>query len=244
MVPWRGASQLLEFSDVAVILFTRSASRIPVPNGRPFATSLSPPNRVRYLDFWTRAVLARAQPRMFARALLHRPQLLFLDEPTAGLDSVTARRIRQVIRDARQGSATVFLTTHDMVTANELCDRVAFLVDGQIAAHFLPHYASRREPVNAGTWGGLHSFYTFLRGTSARTRGIRRYGFRRFRELDSVASTRRHPELDHHSRCSTVIHRGAVRDAVDTRTRRGSLSGPPISTVSVTSLVAAACPQG
>ena len=70
----------------------------------------------------------------FARALLHRPGLLFLDEPTAGLDPVTARRIRQVIREAREGGATVFLTTHDMVTANELCDRVAFLVDGQIAA--------------------------------------------------------------------------------------------------------------
>jgi fluoroquinolone transport system ATP-binding protein len=70
----------------------------------------------------------------FARALLHRPELLFLDEPTAGLDPVTARRIRQVIREARAGGATVFLTTHDMVTANELCDRVAFLVDGQIAA--------------------------------------------------------------------------------------------------------------
>jgi fluoroquinolone transport system ATP-binding protein len=70
----------------------------------------------------------------FARALLHRPGLLFLDEPTAGLDPVTARTIRQVIREARDGGATVFLTTHDMVTANELCDRVAFLVDGQIAA--------------------------------------------------------------------------------------------------------------
>jgi fluoroquinolone transport system ATP-binding protein len=69
-----------------------------------------------------------------ARALLHRPELLFLDEPTAGLDPVTARRIRQVIRAARDGGATVFLTTHDMTTANELCDRVAFLVDGQIAA--------------------------------------------------------------------------------------------------------------
>ena len=69
-----------------------------------------------------------------ARALLHKPQLLFLDEPTAGLDPITARRIRQVIREARDGGATVFLTTHDMTTANELCDRVAFLVDGQIAA--------------------------------------------------------------------------------------------------------------
>lgn len=69
-----------------------------------------------------------------ARALQHRPQLLFLDEPTAGLDPVTARRIRQVVREARDAGATVFLTTHDMVTADELCDRVAFLVDGSIAA--------------------------------------------------------------------------------------------------------------
>ena len=69
-----------------------------------------------------------------ARALLHRPELLFLDEPTAGLDPVTARRIRQVIRAARDAGATIFLTTHDMTTADELCDRVAFLVDGSIAA--------------------------------------------------------------------------------------------------------------
>jgi fluoroquinolone transport system ATP-binding protein len=68
-----------------------------------------------------------------ARALLHRPELLFLDEPTAGLDPVTARLIRRVIRDARDAGATIFLTTHDMVTADELCDRVAFLVDGRIA---------------------------------------------------------------------------------------------------------------
>jgi len=83
------------------------------------------------LDLVARSSEGRQGP---GSLLLHRPQLLFLDEPTAGLDPVTARRIRQVIRDARQGGATVFLTTHDMVTANELCDRVAFLVDGQIAA--------------------------------------------------------------------------------------------------------------
>jgi fluoroquinolone transport system ATP-binding protein len=69
-----------------------------------------------------------------ARALMHRPELLFLDEPTAGLDPLTARRVRQVIRDARDRGATIFLTTHDMITADELCDRVAFLVDGKIAA--------------------------------------------------------------------------------------------------------------
>ena len=69
-----------------------------------------------------------------ARALLHRPELLFLDEPTAGLDPVNARLIRQVIREVRDAGATIFLTTHDMVTADELCDRVAFLAEGAIAA--------------------------------------------------------------------------------------------------------------
>jgi fluoroquinolone transport system ATP-binding protein len=69
-----------------------------------------------------------------ARALLHTPQLLFLDEPTAGLDPVTARSIQELIACERERGATVFLTTHDMVTADALCDRVAFVVDGRIVA--------------------------------------------------------------------------------------------------------------
>ncbi|GAA1776261.1 ABC transporter ATP-binding protein [Streptomonospora arabica] len=69
-----------------------------------------------------------------ARALAHRPDLLFLDEPTGGQDPVHAAALRDVVRDqARQGT-TVFLTTHDMATADRLCDRVAFVVDGRIAA--------------------------------------------------------------------------------------------------------------
>lgn len=67
-----------------------------------------------------------------ARALLHRPELLFLDEPTSGLDPSTSRRIRDVIRRRREEGATVFLTTHDMQTAEELCDRVAFLFGGTV----------------------------------------------------------------------------------------------------------------
>lgn len=67
-----------------------------------------------------------------ARALLHRPDLLFLDEPTSGLDPATARRIKRVILDQRTAGKTVFLTTHDMTVADELCDRVGFIVDGQI----------------------------------------------------------------------------------------------------------------
>lgn len=69
-----------------------------------------------------------------ARALQHRPELLFLDEPTAGLDPSTARQVRRVIEGARANGATIFLTTHDMVTAQELCDRVAFLNEGRITA--------------------------------------------------------------------------------------------------------------
>lgn len=69
-----------------------------------------------------------------ARALLHRPRLLFLDEPTGGLDPATSRMIRDVIADERDSGVTIFLTTHDMLTADVLCDRVAFVIDGRIAA--------------------------------------------------------------------------------------------------------------
>jgi fluoroquinolone transport system ATP-binding protein len=67
-----------------------------------------------------------------ARALLHDPELLFLDEPTSGLDPVNARMIMDLIRAQQQSGKTVFLTTHTMTVADELCDRVAFLVDGRI----------------------------------------------------------------------------------------------------------------
>lgn len=67
-----------------------------------------------------------------ARALLHQPELLFLDEPTAGLDPVNAQRIKEIIRTQKEAGRTIFLTTHDMTVADQLCDRVAFIVDGQI----------------------------------------------------------------------------------------------------------------
>jgi fluoroquinolone transport system ATP-binding protein len=69
----------------------------------------------------------------FARAVLCRPRLLFLDEPTTGLDPASGRRIKDLILERRERGATVFLTTHDMAMADEICDRVAFLVDGHIA---------------------------------------------------------------------------------------------------------------
>ncbi len=67
-----------------------------------------------------------------ARSLLNRPELLFLDEPTSGLDPVTSRLVRDLVRERRERGTTVVLTTHNMTIADELCDRVAFLVDGRI----------------------------------------------------------------------------------------------------------------
>ena len=67
-----------------------------------------------------------------ARALLNDPQLIFLDEPTAGLDPASGRGVRRLVRELKQAGRTVFLTTHDMTVADELCDRVAFIVDGEI----------------------------------------------------------------------------------------------------------------
>jgi fluoroquinolone transport system ATP-binding protein len=68
-----------------------------------------------------------------ARAFIHNPELIFMDEPTAGLDPVNARRVKDIIRQQKQSGKTIFLTTHDMTVADELCDRVAFIVDGEIS---------------------------------------------------------------------------------------------------------------
>jgi fluoroquinolone transport system ATP-binding protein len=70
----------------------------------------------------------------FARSLINDPELLFLDEPTSGLDPVNARKVKNIVLDLKARGRTIFLTTHDMSTADELCDRVAFVVDGGIVA--------------------------------------------------------------------------------------------------------------
>ena len=100
-----------------------------------------------------------------ARALLHRPKLLFLDEPTSGLDPVNAQRIKEIIRQRQAEGTTVFLTTHNMAIAEEICDRVAFMVDGQIALIDRPselklRYGERTLKVEVGDGEAVrvHSF--------------------------------------------------------------------------------------
>lgn len=80
-----------------------------------------------------------------ARALLNDPEMLFLDEPTGGLDPVGGRRIKELIREQRELGKTVFLTTHDMVVADDLCDRVAFIVDGAITTVDSPRQLKLRH---------------------------------------------------------------------------------------------------
>lgn len=79
------------------------------------------------------------QRLMVARALVNSPRILFLDEPTEGLDPVSAESIRNLIVDEAKKGATIFLTTHDMLEADRLCDRVAFIEKGRIAALDTPH---------------------------------------------------------------------------------------------------------
>jgi len=67
-----------------------------------------------------------------AAALIHNPKILFLDEPTVGLDVVAARSLRNLIANLRQQGITIFLTTHYLEEADLLCDRVAILVKGRI----------------------------------------------------------------------------------------------------------------
>jgi len=69
-----------------------------------------------------------------ARALINNPKILFLDEPTSGLDPSGAVLFRKLIESERQKGTTVFLTTHNMLDADLLCDRVAFIADGEIKA--------------------------------------------------------------------------------------------------------------
>jgi len=74
------------------------------------------------------------QRLLIARALINDPQILFLDEPTRGLDPSSARELRQIVSEMSEKGTTVVLCTHYMEEADELCDRVAFMSSGKIVA--------------------------------------------------------------------------------------------------------------
>jgi fluoroquinolone transport system ATP-binding protein len=75
----------------------------------------------------------------FVKALLHDPSILFLDEPTSGLDPTNSQLMKNMILQQKTKGKTIFLTTHNMLDATVLCDRVAFIVNGGIQALDRPH---------------------------------------------------------------------------------------------------------
>ena len=75
----------------------------------------------------------------FIKSLVHNPEVLFLDEPTSGLDPNNAKIMKDMIKKERDCGKTIIITTHNMQDATELCDRVVFIVDGQMKALDTPH---------------------------------------------------------------------------------------------------------
>jgi ABC-type multidrug transport system ATPase subunit len=113
------------------------------------------------------------QRLMVARSLVNAPDLLLLDEPTDGLDPVSARKIRALIRAEAARGAAIVLTTHDMHEADELCDRVAFMNEGEILLHGEPQqlklaHGARRVRLSYGRADGVEQAELALDGDGAR----------------------------------------------------------------------------
>ena len=109
------------------------------------------------------------QRLLIARALLHEPKVLFLDEPTRGLDPNVARDIRSIVADLAQGGVTVFLTTHYMEEADHLCDRVAIIDQGRIVALDRPERLKTKHGQDEGAT--LEDVFVSLTGNKLWRRG-------------------------------------------------------------------------
>lgn len=94
----------------------------------------------------------------FVKALLHDPDILFLDEPTSGLDPANSRIMKDMIIAEQARGKTILLTTHNMADAAELCDRVAFIVNGEIAALDTPRHLIMEK-------GATRVHYTYFDGS-------------------------------------------------------------------------------
>ncbi len=112
-----------------------------------------------------------------ARTLLHDPDILFLDEPTLGLDPVGAREFRQVILGLQSEKKTILLTTHYMFEADALCDRIAIINHGRIIASDTPSglktHVSDLNVVEVETFGAPESIIEKLRVAAVCGCGIR-----------------------------------------------------------------------
>ena len=84
------------------------------------------------------------QRLLLARAVLHKPKLLFLDEPTSGLDPMTVEEIHNYLLELKSQGTTIFLTTHNMTEAYQMCDKIALLNEGHIVEYGVPEEICRK----------------------------------------------------------------------------------------------------
>jgi ABC-2 type transport system ATP-binding protein len=111
-----------------------------------------------------------------AKALIHDPELVFLDEPTIGLDPGGARDIRNMVRGMKREGKTIFLTTHNMFEADELCDRIAVISKGKIVALDTPSGLKRSvkdiSVIELQTYGATTDFVEALQRVEGVTRVV------------------------------------------------------------------------
>lgn len=98
----------------------------------------------------------------FARSMINKPKLWFLDEPTTGLDPAIASQIKDIILEQKNAGTTIFLTTHNMVLADQLSDHVGFIIDGQLKLIDTPRnlklkYGERMVEVDYKSENGLQT---------------------------------------------------------------------------------------
>ena len=125
-----------ELTALNNLIFAMQLYGVPRAERRPRAEALLARFRLAEKRDVPFAKLSRGMKRglTIAAALAHQPPLLFLDEPTTGLDVMSARNLRGMIADLRDEGVTVFLTTHYLEEAERLCDRIAVIVKGRIVA--------------------------------------------------------------------------------------------------------------
>ena len=112
---------------------------------------------------------------LIAREILHRPRILYLDEPTANLDAHSTDLVRRMLRELAADGTTIFLTTHDMEEVEEICDRVAILCRGRLIecdspTNFVTRHAERKVAVQYETDHEIHRELLDMDQTSQRAR--------------------------------------------------------------------------
>jgi hypothetical protein len=154
---WRSRSLRTAFRAGQPALLRRAVCRARPRPARPDrrAARARRPDRTR--EGTGRGLLRGMRQRLhIARGLLHDPDLLFLDEPSIGIDPVGARELRQTIAGLRDQGKTILLTTHYMFEADELCDRIAVIRTGELVAQGTP--AQLKARVTAGSVVEVETF--------------------------------------------------------------------------------------